>query len=173
MEALDPYTVIEAVMNHNVSFGEKRVYQPSQFLKVNYVAVLAYGRRSCKVIGKRPRRDNSANIQGMIEQLENGDITQAVIKKRLEEAVNVQSSIEEEDHASKSKKNVGLPLYMTPFFDMDNAGNDIEHPLFTFRPIPSHSTGLSLKCVGGDGHTVLVAVQSFVHGAIDADAVVS
>jgi DNA topoisomerase VI B subunit len=83
---------------------------------------------------KRPRRDNYA-IQGMIEQLENGDLSQAVIKKRLEEAVNVQSSIEEEDHASKSKNNVGLPLYVTPLFDMDNADNDIEHPLFTFRPI--------------------------------------
>jgi hypothetical protein len=52
MKALDLYAVIEAVMNDNVSFGEKRVYQPSQFLKVNYVAVLAYGRRCCKVIGR-------------------------------------------------------------------------------------------------------------------------
>ena len=52
MKALDPYAVIEAVMTDNVSFGEKRVYQPSQFLQVNYVAVLAYGRHSCKVIGR-------------------------------------------------------------------------------------------------------------------------
>ena len=50
MKALDPYAVIEAVMNDTVAFGERRVYQRSQFLKVNYVAVLAYGRRSCKVI---------------------------------------------------------------------------------------------------------------------------
>ena len=39
MKGLDPYAVIEAVMTDNVSFGEKRVYQPSQFLQVNYVAV--------------------------------------------------------------------------------------------------------------------------------------
>ena len=48
MEVLDPYAVIEAVMNDNVSFGEKRVYQPSQFLKVDYVAVLAYGKIPAK-----------------------------------------------------------------------------------------------------------------------------
>jgi hypothetical protein len=69
MEALDPYAVIEAVMNDNVSFGEQRLYQPSQFLKVDYVAVLAYGRRSCKVIEKdqyMSLRDN--DVMGMYTQ---------------------------------------------------------------------------------------------------------
>ena len=60
MKALDPYAVIEAVMNDTVAFGERHVYQPSQFLKANYVAVLAYGRRSCKVI----RREQYMSLFG-------------------------------------------------------------------------------------------------------------
>ena len=70
MKALDPYAVtIEAVMNDMVSVGEKRVYQPSQFLKVNYVAVLAYGRRSCKVIGREQYMGLFGNdVMGMYTQ---------------------------------------------------------------------------------------------------------
>lgn len=85
---------------------------------------------------KRPRREEDfSKVQGMIQQLEKGDLTQAAIKKRLEETVNMQSSIEDEELAAKSKNNNGIPLYMTPLFDMESADNDIEHPLFTFRPI--------------------------------------
>ena len=84
---------------------------------------------------KRPRIDNSASVYAMIEQMENGNVSKEIIRKRLEEAVNVQNSIEEEDHAAKSKKDVAVPLYVTPLFDVENSDNDIEHPLFTFRPI--------------------------------------
>ena len=69
MKALDPYAVIEAVMNDTLAFGERRVYQPSQFLKVNYVAVLAYGRRSCKVIRREQYMSLFGNdVMGMYTQ---------------------------------------------------------------------------------------------------------
>ena len=69
MKALDPYAVIEAVMNDTVAFGERRVYQPSQFLKVNYVAVLAYGRRSCKIIRREQYMSLFGNdVMGMYTQ---------------------------------------------------------------------------------------------------------
>ena len=69
MKALDPYTVIEAVMNDNMSFGEKRVCQEYQFKKVNYVAVLAYGRRVCKVIGREQYMSLWGNdVMGMYTQ---------------------------------------------------------------------------------------------------------
>ena len=69
MKALDPYAVIEAVMNDNLSFGEKRVYQEYQFRKVNYVAVLAYGRRGCKVIGREQYMSLWGNdVMGMYTQ---------------------------------------------------------------------------------------------------------
>jgi DNA topoisomerase-6 subunit B len=83
---------------------------------------------------KRPRRDNK-EIETMIEQLENGEITKAIFKARLEETVNVKNTLEEEDQASKSKKQHGLPLYLKPLLTFDDSDNDIEHPLFTFRPI--------------------------------------
>lgn len=85
---------------------------------------------------KRPRRSHH-EIEEMIEKLENGNITKAMIKTRLEETVNVQNSLEEEDQAAKSKKKHGLPLYLKPLFafgDKDSE-NIIEHPLFSFRPI--------------------------------------
>jgi hypothetical protein len=69
MKALDPYAVIEAVMNDTLAFGERCVYQPSQFLKVNYVAVLAYGRRSCKVIRREQYMSLFGNdVMGMYTQ---------------------------------------------------------------------------------------------------------
>ena len=74
-------------------------------------------------------------VQEMIEQLESGDVSQALIKKRLEAAVNIQNSLEEEEHAAKSKNAESIPLFLTPLFDMSKADDDIEHPLFTFRPI--------------------------------------
>jgi hypothetical protein len=69
MKALDPFSTIESVMNDTVSFGEQRVYQPSQFEQVNYVAVLAYGRHNCKVIRKEQYMLIRANdVMGMYTQ---------------------------------------------------------------------------------------------------------
>ena len=69
MKALDPYAVIEAIMNDNLSFGEKRVYHPSQFENVNYVLVLAFGRRRCKVIGREQYMSLRGNdVLGMYSQ---------------------------------------------------------------------------------------------------------
>lgn len=87
---------------------------------------------------KRPKTDrdtyDQAGIENMIEQLDNGNITHDVITKRLQEAVNVQNSLEEEDHEAKSKKKDGIPLFLKPLFHFDNDQNDIHHPLFVFRP---------------------------------------
>ena len=56
-------------MNDSLSFGEKCVYQPSQFATVDYVAVLAYGRHGCKVIGKEQYMCLRGNdVMGMYTQ---------------------------------------------------------------------------------------------------------
>lgn len=78
---------------------------------------------------------NKADIESMIEQLDNGEITHDLITKRLQEAVNVQNSLEEEDLQAKSKKNEGIPLFLKPLFDLQNDEHDIHHPLFVFRPM--------------------------------------
>jgi DNA topoisomerase VI B subunit len=91
---------------------------------------------------KRPRKDatdpsyqrQEEQVKSVISQIESGVITPSVIKKKLEEAVDVQHSMEEEEEAKKSKSKQGIPLFIKPLFDFDNAGYDIEHPLFTFRP---------------------------------------
>jgi DNA topoisomerase-6 subunit B len=83
---------------------------------------------------KRPRADPSL-AKDLVEQFEKGEITENLIKQRLEEAVNVSNSLLEEEHSAKEKKKNGIPLFLTPLFDMTNAANDIDHPLFTFRPI--------------------------------------
>jgi DNA topoisomerase-6 subunit B len=91
---------------------------------------------------KRPRHAfETSAVQGMIAQLESGDMNEALIRKRLEEAVNVQNSAEDEEAANNLKKNKPTPLYIAPLFDIENkdAEHDIEHPLFTFRPIHSIS----------------------------------
>jgi DNA topoisomerase VI B subunit len=82
---------------------------------------------------KRPRADPSLT-KDLVEQFEKGEITENLIKQRLEEAVNVSNSLLEEETSAKQKKKNGIPLFLTPLFDMTNADNDIDHPLFTFRP---------------------------------------
>lgn len=90
---------------------------------------------------KRPRLSTSSvdvmskrRIESVIAQLDKGDITPNILKKSLEEAVNLQNSMEEEE-AKRTKPKEGIPLFLNPLFDMDNAEHDIQHPLFTFRPI--------------------------------------
>jgi DNA topoisomerase-6 subunit B len=89
---------------------------------------------------KRPRQTDYATsisgVEGMLKRVESGEITPALIKKRLEETVNVQNSLEEETQAAKTRESAGVPLFLKPLFDFEeNANHDIEHPLFTFRPI--------------------------------------
>lgn len=87
---------------------------------------------------KRPRREQNwqeKHVDTTVEQLEKGEITASIITKSLEEAVNVQNFNDEEDEAKKLNKKDMIPLFIKPMFNMDNAKYDIEHPLFTFRPM--------------------------------------
>ena len=94
---------------------------------------------------KRPRKeedlagDENRNVllKQMFEKLEMEQVTEEVIRKSLEEAVNVSHAIAETEQGCKSKKKAGIPLYLLPLFlddnDDDAACHDIDHPLFTFR----------------------------------------
>ena len=56
-------------MNDTIAFGDASVYQPFQFEQVNYVAVLAYGRRCCKVIRREQYMSLWSNdVMGMYTQ---------------------------------------------------------------------------------------------------------
>ena len=87
---------------------------------------------------KRPRKEQEwqeKHVDIVIGQLEKGEITSSVIKKCLEEAVDVQNFNEEEEEAKISNVKEKIPLFIKPIFDFGNAKYDIEHPLFTFRPM--------------------------------------
>ena len=84
---------------------------------------------------KRPRIEHTVDANNMITKLNNKEVTEDIIRKSLEDAVNLQNSMEEETQNAKDSSSEGIPLYIKPLFEMDSAENDIEHPLFTFRPI--------------------------------------
>ena len=91
---------------------------------------------------KRARRsDDVESLDGMVKRLEDGDVTQELIKSSLEAAVDVQNSMQERDEAAKSRKTDGIPLHLVPLLQKDiGAGNDFDHPLFIFRYLPSSRT---------------------------------
>jgi len=85
---------------------------------------------------RKRRKRNGNEVEIMIDQLVRGDITEAIIKQRLEKSVDVQHSLDEEDFENKAKKQIGIPLYLKTLFDHKfNRQNDIRHPLFFFRPL--------------------------------------
>jgi DNA topoisomerase VI subunit B len=92
---------------------------------------------------KRPRKDvtdpsyqrEQQQYQNILMKLDRGEISVSSIKRNLEDAVNMQHSLEEEEEAKKSKSKQGIPLFLKPLFDFDNPEHDIEHSLFTFRPM--------------------------------------
>lgn len=92
---------------------------------------------------KRPRKDTTdpshqreeEQIQSLMTKLDNGELTVSSIKNHLEEAVDLQHDLEEQEEANNSKSKQGIPLFLKPLFDFNNAEHDIEHPLFTFRPM--------------------------------------
>eukprot|EP00536_Pseudo-nitzschia_multiseries_P000863 jgi/Psemu1/179763/e_gw1.11.282.1 len=93
---------------------------------------------------KRPRTERTwqeHHVDTVVEQLEKGKITASIIKKSLEEAVDVQNVNEEEEEAKRSNKKDRIPLFIKPMFDMEDATYDIKHPLFTFRPMTCPSIG--------------------------------
>ena len=87
---------------------------------------------------KRPKTEHvweDKDAERVIGQLESGRITTAVLKKSLEEAVNVHNLNEEEEADKISKTKERIPLFLKPMFGLDDPGHDIVHPLFTFRPM--------------------------------------
>lgn len=84
---------------------------------------------------KRQKR-NGVQIETMIDQLLRGDITEEIIKGRLEKSVDIQNSINEEDLENKTNKENGIPLYLRPLFEQAcNHQDNIHHPLFAFRSL--------------------------------------
>jgi DNA topoisomerase-6 subunit B len=88
---------------------------------------------------KRPRSSaqtwQEKDSEKVINELEEGKITASVFKKSLEEAVNVHNLNEEEEAAKISKTKERIPLFLKPMFGLDDPCHDIQHPLFTFRPM--------------------------------------
>mmetsp|Transcript_23092 Transcript_23092/g.64022 ORF Transcript_23092/g.64022 Transcript_23092/m.64022 type:complete len:724 (-) Transcript_23092:3965-6136(-) len=94
---------------------------------------------------KRPRTEQTwqeHHVDTVVERMEKGEITASIIKKNLEEAVNVQNLNEEEEEAKRSNRKDRIPLFMKPMFNMEDATFDIEHPLFTFRPMACPGLGM-------------------------------
>jgi DNA topoisomerase VI B subunit len=95
----------------------------------------------------KTRFDESA-ASDIIEKLNRNEITEALIKKSLIETIESHGATEEELEAAKDgseKKTKGSrkrgvtdgapPMYLVPLAHLESSKNDIQHPLFTFRPI--------------------------------------
>jgi DNA topoisomerase VI subunit B len=99
---------------------------------------------------KRLRLDNAREIfhtKDIMHKLEVGDITSALIKKRLEETVRIQNSEQEEEDAKKSRAREAIPLYLKPLFSADKLSkHEICSSFFTFRPIVS---SMQIHCQDG------------------------
>lgn len=90
--------------------------------------------------GASPRKRQRASNPDMeyadvMNKLRNGQISESTIKNHLEAAVNIHNSMEEEEEKKSDRKTLATPLFIIPQFDMGNSEHDIDHPLFTFRPI--------------------------------------
>jgi DNA topoisomerase VI subunit B len=91
--------------------------------------------------------DESA-ANDVIEKLDRNEITEASIKKSLFETIEAHGATAEEMEAEKDgpgKKANGcrkkgaadgaMPIYLVPLAHLESAENDIQHSIFTFRPI--------------------------------------
>jgi DNA topoisomerase VI subunit B len=88
---------------------------------------------------KRLRVDQSV-AQKMIQSLQKGEVTEDIIKSKLEAAIDEYVETEEAVAASSSKGDVetqmeGVPVYIVPLYNLDDVRNDVKGRLFTFRPI--------------------------------------
>jgi hypothetical protein len=87
---------------------------------------------------KRPRlgAGDLQQVQDIVKDIESGAITATLIKERLEQAVTIQSNLEEEEEKASAKRNTAIPLYLIPLFDYKLQNDEVfEHPLFSFYPI--------------------------------------
>ncbi|GKZ01393.1 hypothetical protein MPSEU_001090100 [Mayamaea pseudoterrestris] len=88
---------------------------------------------------KRLRVDPTAAAH-MIRSLQKGDVTEAVIKARLEAAIDNHIETEETVAAAAANGNIdkhleGVPIFIVPLYNLDDSKNDIVGSLFTFRPL--------------------------------------
>ena len=99
-------------------------------------------------MSKRIRLDESA-AREVIRKLDRKEITEEVIKKRLIETIESHGVSAEDLEASKDaagKQSVGSkkrrghakdapPIFLVTLSHLESDEHDIQHPLFTFRPI--------------------------------------
>jgi hypothetical protein len=90
---------------------------------------------------KRMRLDRTAANE-LIEKLENNEISETSIKRHLIEAIEAQGGEAEDGDPnlspSKRRRKNGRdpqPLYLVQLPALNSSQHDIEHSLFTFRPI--------------------------------------
>ena len=86
---------------------------------------------------KRLRVDPTV-AASMIRSLQKGDVTEEVIKAKLEAAID--DHIETEDTAAAAsgaidKLREGVPVFIVPLYNLNNGRHDVCGPLFTFRPL--------------------------------------
>lgn len=87
---------------------------------------------------KRLRLDETAASK-MIQRLDRKEITEAAIQLLLTKAIEADNpeldaaATKDADLAAKAA--AAVPLYIVPLYNLDDPSHDIQHPLFTFRPI--------------------------------------
>lgn len=87
-------------------------------------------------------RLNLTKADVLISKLEKTELSEAVIKKHLVDAIEAQIRVDDYDDVMVSpdktkSRNGSQPVYLLQLPDMDTSTHDVEHPLFTFRPIKS------------------------------------
>jgi DNA topoisomerase VI subunit B len=100
---------------------------------------------SSSPVKKRLRLDVD-HAESILTQIHRGEITESIIKQSLTDAVELQAPEDEAGAdggvASQSKTSKwsqhhenAVSLYLIPLFNMTDPSHDIDHPLFTFRPV--------------------------------------
>ena len=87
-------------------------------------------------------RMNPSDASTMIRKLARKEVTESSICDSLRSAiethvktVEANEDSEQVDLGSKTAKIPAIPIYLIPLYNLDDPSNDIEHELFTFRPI--------------------------------------
>ena len=79
-------------------------------------------------------RLNESLANDMIRRINKGKVTEVLIQKMLEEAIDDQQPKSgEEEQVEEGIDRV--PLFLVPLYNLDDTQHDFSHPLFTFRPI--------------------------------------
>lgn len=113
---------------------------------------------------KRLRLDETAASQ-MIKRLDRNEITEATIQKLLTETIEAENP--ELDAAAAMDANLAakaasaVPLFIIPLYNLDDPSHDIQHPLFTFRPIIPFKRIFASSAAGDDVLRVVPDSTSF------------